>query len=261
MGRLCDMCAYYSSVITRADCWALAALTAVDVAQSDLFNKVNFDLEHVGRTTCADGNLLGDSASETAVFPSPHITSDGLVNYFATEFGFSPDETVAIMGAHTLGTLSNQRSGFNGAWVHGERVFDNEFFTFLVDNLDPGKPSTKYVQDNASNSNGQYSWIHQSVAPTGPRAEIMLNADMALIYNFAASMDDSNKFGKVTCVLRDDGTGAELCNQALTLDKVSEYSQDNDLWVNDFHAAFTKMLVDGHDTNHCVAGKLCNHTH
>ena len=145
MGRLCDMCGYYSSVLTRADCWALAALTAAEYSQPDPANRVAFELFHVGRPDCADGNLLGHAASDAAAFPSPHLTSDELVNFFAAEFSFSPDETVAIMGAHTLGTLSNARSGFNGAWVHGERVFDNEFYLFLVDNQDDTLPSSAFA--------------------------------------------------------------------------------------------------------------------
>lgn len=241
--------------MTRADCWALAALTAVDHSQPDQASKLDFELFHVGRQTCDDGNLLGDAAGETAVFPSPHITADELVNFFAAEFSFTPDETVAIMGGHTLGTLSNARSGFNGAWVHGERVFDNEFYAFLVDKQDSTLPSAEYIQDNSSNSNSMYSWTHQG-GNTGDRPEIMLNADMALVYDFKDHMN--NQSGEVSCVLTNDGTSATVCPEALTLPKVTEYSQDNTVWLSDFHGAFVKMLTNGHDTSFCTDGVLCD---
>jgi hypothetical protein len=36
----------------------------------------------------------------------------GLMKFFADEFGFSPNETVALMGAHTLGSAIPHNSGF-----------------------------------------------------------------------------------------------------------------------------------------------------
>ena len=36
----------------------------------------------------------------------------GVVSYFETEFGFTANETVALMGVHTLGKASRNNSGF-----------------------------------------------------------------------------------------------------------------------------------------------------
>jgi hypothetical protein len=206
---------------------------------------------------------LGNWVGEVAEFPSEHLTTTALINYFADEFAFSPDETVAIMGAHTLGTLSNARSGFSGAWVHGERVFDNEFYQFLVD--DNNAASTSYVQDNTLNANLEYTWVHQSPngggGGGGGRPEIMSNSDLALVYDFGTTTIDED--GKVSCTLSntDGTTTAPLCTSgaaATMLDKVVEYSQDNLQWTIDFRAAFTKMLLKGHDTSHCITGELCD---
>ena len=35
-----------------------------------------------------------------------------MMSWFATEFGFSPQEVVALMGIHTLGKASARNSGF-----------------------------------------------------------------------------------------------------------------------------------------------------
>jgi hypothetical protein len=34
------------------------------------------------------------------------------MNYFAFNFGFTPDEVVALMGAHNVGRAATQNSGF-----------------------------------------------------------------------------------------------------------------------------------------------------
>ena len=45
--------------------------------------------------------------------PSPHLTTHELITFFNETFDFQePWQTVAIMGAHTLGTLARENSGF-----------------------------------------------------------------------------------------------------------------------------------------------------
>ncbi len=36
----------------------------------------------------------------------------GVMSFFADEFGFSVNETVALLGAHTLGSANTHNSGF-----------------------------------------------------------------------------------------------------------------------------------------------------
>jgi hypothetical protein len=40
------------------------------------------------------------------------------MKFFADEFGFSPNETVALMGAHTLGSAIPHNSGFKASHHH-----------------------------------------------------------------------------------------------------------------------------------------------
>jgi hypothetical protein len=40
------------------------------------------------------------------------------MKFFADEFGFSPNETVALMGAHTLGSAIPHNSGFKARHHH-----------------------------------------------------------------------------------------------------------------------------------------------
>ena len=51
------------------------------------------------------------------------------MSFFATEFGFDDNETVALLGAHTLGRASSDNSGFSGVWINGEaNFFNNEYY-------------------------------------------------------------------------------------------------------------------------------------
>lgn len=131
--------------ISRADIWALAALVGADVAQERSETKVNFALEFIGRKNCEDiftqcfdqdGNERECSATlgPHVHLPEPDITTEELFHFFNSEFGFSVQETVALMGAHTLGVLSRTNSGFNGTngWVRDNLLLDNDYYHELV---------------------------------------------------------------------------------------------------------------------------------
>lgn len=46
--------------------------------------------------------------------------------------GFDDQETVALIGAHSLGRAHTDRSGFDGPWDFSPTVFTNEFFKLLL---------------------------------------------------------------------------------------------------------------------------------
>jgi Peroxidase len=88
--------------LTRADIWALAGLTAAGNAQAT--TSVAFPLTLIGRPVCANfpNGTAATRAGPDRTMPSAHLTSQQLVTFFSDSFGFTADETVAIMGAHTL---------------------------------------------------------------------------------------------------------------------------------------------------------------
>jgi len=89
---------YAAQNLTRADIWVLAGLTAAEVAQEG--RAIAFDMTFTGRPSCDD-----PQGGPERIFPSPHLTAQGVLDYFETTFDFSLQETVAIMGAHTLYVL------------------------------------------------------------------------------------------------------------------------------------------------------------
>jgi Peroxidase len=83
--------------LTTGDVWALAGLVASRVTQKG--TTVKFPLQFVGRRQC-EGNAT--KAGPPRELPSAQFTTKKVVDYFQRTFNFSPDETVAILGAHTL---------------------------------------------------------------------------------------------------------------------------------------------------------------
>lgn len=88
----------YQEFLSRADIWVLAAFVANERAQGDNGgNLVTFDMQFYGRQDCSDPTGGPDRS-----LPSAHFTTDQVLSFFQTNFDFSAQETVAIMGAHTL---------------------------------------------------------------------------------------------------------------------------------------------------------------
>ena len=69
-----------------------------------------------GRSDCVTDDPVQYRTSRAETHPNPNGNGDHTLDFFFSEFGFSGRETVAIMGAHTLG-----RTVFStliGRWVH-----------------------------------------------------------------------------------------------------------------------------------------------
>ena len=112
--------------VSRADIWMLAALLAAEDAQNTL---VFTDTFKVGRKTCETAGTCFNSDKSTCAsfgpdesgdFPSPDFTTHQLIDFMSDHFGYSADDTVAIMGAHTLGRALPGNAGFDGKWVTNE---------------------------------------------------------------------------------------------------------------------------------------------
>jgi hypothetical protein len=115
--------------VSRADfLWAYASLVAAEVSQDTLDFTGNFV---VGRVNCETARTCSsrdpvvcatNGPDQQSDFPSPDLTTHQLIDFMAEAFGYDADETVAIMGAHTLGRVLPENSGFEGenGWVNDE---------------------------------------------------------------------------------------------------------------------------------------------
>ena len=101
--------------VNRVDIWALAATVGADVKQrSD--SRIDMRLKWWGRVDCektgqpckdANGSTVTCSAKKGPhhEFPNNNMHTHELYGFFKDNFGFNQRDTVAIMGAHTLGVV------------------------------------------------------------------------------------------------------------------------------------------------------------
>ena len=149
--------------ISRADLWNFAGLLALDEASRrsralcDAFNKEltcndfapcflafppKFErLFKTGRSDCLSNST---DSKKQYLAPlsenSPHAYATGQMTaeYFRDNFGLSPREGLALMGAHTIGKFSTFHTHIDYAWVRARSpsirnlVWNNEYFKTLV---------------------------------------------------------------------------------------------------------------------------------
>ena len=122
-----------------------------------------------GRTDCPTSpmtTIVND-------FPNPHGDLDHVLAIFRDRMNMTIRETVAILGAHTLGDAGITRSGFRGPWVPQTAVFDNMFYRQLR------APDWFQEEINEMNSpvfpESRYQWtLERNMGPN----LLMLNTDV-----------------------------------------------------------------------------------
>ena len=144
---------------SRADLWALATIAAVEfsietnnMVCDGTYNNNPEPQCHMGagkpncrvelprpikfRTGRSDCSQHGDETYKATKHEShPNAVGNGKMTaeFFANEFGFSGRETVAIMGAHTVGRLHYDISLFRYVWTtKGTRLFNNHYYKNIV---------------------------------------------------------------------------------------------------------------------------------
>ncbi|KAH3676366.1 hypothetical protein WICMUC_001997 [Wickerhamomyces mucosus] len=156
---------------------------------------------------------LGEEYASNSVLPDASRDADYVRGLFVRRMGFTDQETVALIGAHALGSCHIQApilpgakestgpgSGYTGRWTASPNFFTNEFFRLLLED--------KWTQKKWSGP-VQYQNSDDSL--------MMLPADLALVEDPAFK-----KF-------------------------VQEYAKDQDKYFKDFAAAFQKLLELGID--------------
>lgn len=117
--------------LTRADIWAMAAMVSAEDAQPNNNAQQDYNFEWYGRSTC---DAIDGKGGPDRELPSADLDTHQLLAFFFDEFGLDGRETVALMGAHSIGTLTRANSGFDGAngWTRNNRVLDNRYYSELI---------------------------------------------------------------------------------------------------------------------------------
>jgi len=212
----------YSELMSRADFWAFTGYYSLNLAAENANTTCNGCMPELG-LVFKTGRVDCSTSPNTDVdvgLPSAHLDYTGLINYFRQEFGFSADETVALMGVHTLGSASRSASGFNGVWVQGgSRDLNNDYYKIMV---------------NSENNWRQKDVSRDTTSPAiqwnARRVGFMLNSDMAIYKDFLLDED-----GNSSCTYDD-------CPASASAELVEKYAASNEDWIPAFAAVFTKMV-------------------
>ena len=292
----------YDGVFSQADIWVTAALVACEVTSTSTSSSTSsssssspddnffkFPMYYYGRTgrgvqttpiensdEASDGTSTTDEDGCRNVvprpFPAADLTTHTLLQYFDEHFNFNARETVVVMGAHTLGQMARNHSGFQdgSSWVDQRHVLNNEYYKLLVGG---GRSSTLHYKVNDAkfwskeflNNEGissiaggrvpnRFMWTRRGRATEEGGDEekplIMTNADIALVRDLETELDADGS-GKVKCgfAVQDDMPEPVhgRCPAAKeTIHLMSEFKYNNTLWLVEFEHVLRKMFMYGY---------------
>ena len=287
IGALADIVDEFEGALSRADIWVLAALVGAqnaqalsvedildsnnDLEEEDIF-QADFSMEWTGRLNCEDrepdGLCFNEDGEEVncgprrgphRFFPDSAITTRELFQFFDDEFGFDVQESVALMGAHTLGELSTDNSGFDGpnGWVEEKEFLDNEYYRQLIGGESPDDPIevlvetaplwARQIERDFQGVEGQDEMVWRAF-PDG-RPIVMLTVDIAIVRDI--NEDNLDEDGFVSCsftteILRPESNSTVCPFAQESFGFATDYKFDNDLWLHDFEIVYKKMLNHGY---------------
>jgi len=276
-----DIWQKYCDKITRADFWVLIGKFVAE--KGDPTKRINIPFSY-GRPD----NTKGCTANAEGRLPNHQIGFSEYTRVFVDQMQMTLRQGVACTGAHTVGRVDREYSGFGfrvspwtqkknpttNAWDETPAVFDNEYFISLV--MEP------WVNIQRGGDRSKNFW---EVDEENHEHTIMLNSDMVLAF-----------FPNVDPDLNRDPTGShigingELCatdaipcelghhssssssgcygcfhqwknnpgkgGWPITYDQCKEYIESNELFLQDFAEAYYAMSNVGFSVDgYAPAGK------
>jgi len=198
--------------LSSSDFWVYVETIAINLASG---GKLEIPFQY-GRPECGSVHYSGGVNIPDPASPSiQQYTTD-----FTGHFGFSIQETVALLGAHSLGGMLLQNSGFSGSWTASTRVLDNSYYKNLLGN----------TWRATQNSAGNIQWGNGN-------GQTMLPSDMGLAYNhqLQSVCNGVTQAANRNCAPR----GGDWTVW------IKKYANDNTLFMKDFGAVFQKMQQFG----------------
>jgi hypothetical protein len=113
--------------------------------------------------------------------PDAEKDCEDVDNVLVQNLGLTLNQSAALLGAHTIGQASLNRSGYSGFWVgaNSSRKFDNEYYlSLLMKGWGP--------KHNMNGLRQQWDRIDVGVDNDNHGPEMMLNSDICLYYRGGA---------------------------------------------------------------------------
>jgi cytochrome c peroxidase len=255
---------YEDEGLSRTDIWMLSAVVASDVSESSA--GMDFPFRWIGRKTCEqinNGNCGRNSRGEsTRCTPAegPHRVlchadtagTQTINNFMSSQFGFNPQQTAAIMGAHTVGAMRAVNLGFQGlsGWDLTNNELDQGYYVELVD---PEGPAWKQVRRSNSGLQGVPArWQFESTVDGLDL--VMLNSDIAMVRNLVEG-ENLMSDGRVSCTF----SGNNACDDDTPfLPFMKRYAGSRSLFLADFRDALEEMIENGYARDKvCGDNEVC----
>jgi hypothetical protein len=189
----------YKKHLSLADFWAICGNAAVKAAipAADA-SKVSVGFKY-GR---ADVNCDACTLAVADRLPNEDFSADHVMEVFRDRMGFSQAETVALMGAHSLGKMEPHNSGYAGKWDRTFAALDNIYFTNIIN-----KPWERFTVDETTKFEGtapypdsvseksRHEWRipgKHTNAAFEDSTDKLLNTDMCMAWDIGNADDEVN---------------------------------------------------------------------
>ncbi len=244
--------------LTRTDIWMLAGLVATETAIPASERDILFDIQWIGRKTCETkvdcGVDFNGNPTTCTPMRGPHVGqahatmgTRSLQAFFEDEFNFNPQQVTALMGAHSVGRMRRENSGFSGRWDLSEAQMDGGYWIELI-----GQPPNFNLETVNNNDLSGIPNRRQWAGIINPQSRVtMLHTDIALV-RFVDDMQNGNS----NC----DFNGPNACTRDTPfMPHAERYTRDNRAWLMDFRDVFNILIDHGHDKNiDCPFDRICS---
>ena len=99
-----------------------------------IINYIEFNY-YFGRRNCGNSPWINRNNTIPKIFPNEINLFNNYSEWFEENLNFLPNDTIAIIGAHTLGETHIDYSGYKGSWTSNKHHFDNEFYINLKNKI------------------------------------------------------------------------------------------------------------------------------
>eukprot|EP00933_Yihiella_yeosuensis_P032193 TRINITY_DN25787_c0_g1_i1.p1 TRINITY_DN25787_c0_g1~~TRINITY_DN25787_c0_g1_i1.p1 ORF type:complete len:540 (-),score=72.77 TRINITY_DN25787_c0_g1_i1:230-1849(-) len=195
----------FCGTISRADFWVLAAKTVIEESTSYVASEFGRNVNAVdggmhGTPAPSGGRRLlkGDEVLENYILPFRYGRSDKkscvvaagkqrlpsaektnqIETYVMNKFNLTTRQTVALMGAHTLGRCDMNNSGYNSTWKDRGDLFTTAYFKLLIE----GRWKRAEMSNPHHPAERMFQWNHVTKSDREQWA-MMLASDMQLVYD------------------------------------------------------------------------------
>lgn len=240
----------YCDKISRADFFVLFAKLSIEHADSSGTMNLRYQF---GRQDTQDCEYQGNR------MPNPQLGQDMFQDFFVGQLGLTVEEGVTLLGAHTIGHVHPENSGYGivgggnnnalsrNAWSRSPNIFNNDYYINMVNR---GWPNREQDNDNPRTKN---IWVRNN------NDNIMLNVDMSTAFE----IDTRNRpAGCISC-----GSGRQRCggnngggnnnnrgcrnpnsnsNDVPTFDLVQSFIDSNEAFLDAFSAAWLRLTTIGY---------------